>query len=727
MRHSKRSGIPGFTAVLLAFAIATGCSRYTMESSPIWDTDTRNLSENRVNLWPVVYWRDPALSVLWPFYTATDAGNALVPLYEYRRDEQTLRIGTIHPEIPSLFATVDSKNQYTRVLNTVVDRKNKDFVFFPFYFQNYGKYPDQFLFPVWYHDGDGFWTPLVTWRDDLKGALGPLFCRYQDGGAKKYYAPWPLVAWWKDGNERYARAFPLFRYRHDGKDYCDWALAGLGGRYRDGRDSGSWLVPLWYSETEGRDSKFISLPYMSVRSGDHIIENALLNAYVSVSEGDQYHRSALWPVVNWWHKPGSDGQSVLPFYRFECGGDGVSSFLSPLYSFKSDGSMRNIGLVLFHESNANGKRFGTVLWPMAQWWGDSSGASGRMVLPLFYETKAPGKHTLITPLGASSRGGDLEYTNILGPVYYERSKPSKAQRYRTIAFPFWYEFDDGGNRRQVLAPLFMREKGIDGGSFMTPVYSRGVWSDSQFLNLGMILYHWSKDRHETKTSVLASVVGWSKDEDGSRRSWHVFPLGFYTSGKDYVSFKSVLNSRWHTRKSEDELRAEIRKETGRMDGFDSRISSIDRKYELPTPSRRVYDNKYLLGLAANQKTLTSSRDKNSSEIKFGEKREWWAFPFVYGYFDSGRESQFNLLWRLFDAKSEKNADGSDYTRRRVLWRLYHRETLGPKTSVDVFPFITWDSDTKADTRNFSFAWRMFGYSRKGDERTARVMFVPVRY
>lgn len=745
-------------ALLLAATIAltTGCSRYTLTSAPIWDSEShppQGPVENRVNLWPIVYWRDPALSVLWPFYTATEQGNALMPLYEYRKDELMLRLITIHPDFPSA-ATFNSEKRYTRVLNTVVDANNKHLAFFPLYWQNYGPKPWELLLPVYFHNENGVWTPIVTWRDNLKGVLGPVFCQYRD----QYYAPWPLVAWWADNTVQHAHAFPLFYYNHKGVYYLEYTmagligrddasqwvfplwihkndggnynifLAGLGGVTKGDNRSASWLIPLWFSHTEGNESEFLSLPYNRVSRSNRIVENALFNGYVSITHGKDQYRSVLWPIAHQWDKHYSSGNSILPFYMYSTA-NGIDSFYSPLVSMKSDGSLKNFGLILYHESNARGKHYASALWPVAQWWGDDKGASGRMVLPLCYESKTPGKHTIITPVGASSRGGDLEYTNILGPLYYDRAKPSAKKRYRTVMFPLWHEYDKGDDHTKALAPIALWESDGKGRQFMSPFYSRGVWSDSQYTNVGMFLFDRRDNESKTGTSVLWPIVHWSSRHDGSQQSWRVFPVAGYTLDKDYRKFSSLLNSTWHTRRTDDELRDEIRLDALNEKNFiHRRIKSRgeDAPHEEWNFERRAADDSYLLGLAGHTRNITGYSEGGPANLVLGESYETWFFP-LFNNRSDGKTAHFNILFRLFDTYSEKKNNEEVYTRRRVLWRLYHRETLGPKTSIDVFPFITSDSDTKADTSNFSFCWKLFAYDRKGNDHTTTLFFIPIKY
>ena len=69
---------------------------------------------------------------------------------------------------------------------------------------------------------------------------------------------------------------------------------------------------------------------------------------------------------------------------------------------------------------------------------------------------------------------------------------------------------------------------------------------------------------------------------------------------------------------------------------------------------------------------------------------------------------------------------NDYTRSRVLWRLWHYERLNGNVSVDVFPSFTYDRKTDG-FKKVSFLWRGFRYERAPDgSRKLDVLFVPLK-
>jgi hypothetical protein len=90
-----------------------------------------------------------------------------------------------------------------------------------------------------------------------------------------------------------------------------------------------------------------------------------------------------------------------------------------------------------------------------------------------------------------------------------------------------------------------------------------------------------------------------------------------------------------------------------------------------------------------------------------------------------------LLW-LYDYKHEagplpgiRPGATNDYTRSRVLWRLWHYERLNGNVSVDVFPSFTYDLKTDG-FKKVSFLWRGFRYERApGGNRKLDILFVPL--
>ena len=192
-----------FPIVLLA---AAGCATSSMKSTPFYSGSERVYTgrvEDRVNLWPFAYYREPALSVAWPIYSQTDDHLAIRPIYsQYRQDGKDAGYDEFNFLWP--LCQFDTKHDEHRI--------------FPVFWG-----PNHFdVFPVF------FWTrnwcvigPYATHRTKDKGTLFPL-------------------SWWDLDKQRF------------------WYLAGLGGYWRcDDYQVNHWALPLYLRNRSG----FYSLPF----------------------------------------------------------------------------------------------------------------------------------------------------------------------------------------------------------------------------------------------------------------------------------------------------------------------------------------------------------------------------------------------------------------------------------------------------------------------------------
>ena len=69
---------------LLLLGWLSGCTSAEMKGTPFYRGDygkRTGPAEQRVNAWPLVYYRNPALSVLWPVLEFTDDHTAVRPIF----------------------------------------------------------------------------------------------------------------------------------------------------------------------------------------------------------------------------------------------------------------------------------------------------------------------------------------------------------------------------------------------------------------------------------------------------------------------------------------------------------------------------------------------------------------------------------------------------------------------------------------------------------------------
>ena len=76
--------------IIPVIVLMAGCATKEMKSTPFYegsDVTYTGKPEDRVNLWPVAYWREPVGSVLWPLTSFSDDHFALRPVYsQYKQD-----------------------------------------------------------------------------------------------------------------------------------------------------------------------------------------------------------------------------------------------------------------------------------------------------------------------------------------------------------------------------------------------------------------------------------------------------------------------------------------------------------------------------------------------------------------------------------------------------------------------------------------------------------------
>jgi hypothetical protein len=110
---------------------------------------------------------------------------------------------------------------------------------------------------------------------------------------------------------------------------------------------------------------------------------------------------------------------------------------------------------------------------------------------------------------------------------------------------------------------------------------------------------------------------------------------------------------------------------------------------------------------------------------------WSSSRTEYTYPDNSTEinAQGSLLLFLYDYKHSKskatgNTPANDYTRRRILWHVWHYERRNGNVSVDIFPAITYDKKTNG-FHKFSFLWHLLRYENGPKAKKLDILFIPI--
>ena len=305
--------------IALALALLAGCATKEMKSTPFYeekDVVYTGNPEDRVNAWPIAYWREPVGSVLWPITSFSDDHFALRPVYsQYRQDGKDGAFDEFNFVWP--LCQADTKNDDYFVFPFFWGKDSDDRPYqtiFPIYWNGHGY---NSLFPLWiYHNLDGerhlsvvagiaglsaeeerkanWCFPLWYWNS--KGTfVTTVFGRWESGWA----AP-PLLSW------------------GESKENGDWNslfLLGLGGATKCGSSFYQWAFPLY-----GRDG------HTSSGTNRECDTHLILNLVGWETKNEKLESSYTFPLFYW----NRNGSLLTPLGGRMVDGGTTNIYVTPL-------------------------------------------------------------------------------------------------------------------------------------------------------------------------------------------------------------------------------------------------------------------------------------------------------------------------------------------------------------------------------------------------------------
>lgn len=590
MKH-KRSLVVSAALLCLVVVLCGGCASTQMKGTPFYTGEysvRRGPAEDRVNLWPLLYYRDPALSMLWPLMELTDDHFAMRPLMSiYGLNEDAPVYNVLWP-----LGRFDTRAQRQRI--------------FPFF------WGDEYFvgFPFYWHSDD-------PWGDGGYNGLLPLWS-YRSGGKNRYstHLLWPFlhVKHWSDENTGW-RIWPLAgSYNRCGGRYR-FAAWPLGHQWckQDGKTGGSCFVPLYYHRYDNDDSLFLSLPYSRGNQADRAWETVLPlyhrrkspteRSFYSLiySYGEDEAREERWSlaVPLWYSRSGPDRRLVATFaggYRRQgatrqwmaaplLAGGRVSEDSGdvwvggPLAHVGWDGDYGSHHLLPFYyrSRSGQGKRFYSLLWSSGA---DTDGNNWQALFPLMYRHRDADSRTLVTPLYAqgTADGGDTRWRSVIPLVFNRKTRDEHlvatllgGYRRRTdalswLAYPLLSggKVTDAGGSFWAAAPLVhARWDGEHAAHHVLPFYYRNGWND-MFMSLPYA--RWKHD--DATTTLIPPTTSWLTQRPERSDLWMLGPLAHLSWGEDAGSshivplyyrnpntdaFASLLATHWRSGTTENWL------------------------------------------------------------------------------------------------------------------------------------------------------------------------------
>jgi len=732
------------TMVMVGAALLGGCKMKEFSSTPLYSGSEVKFTgavEDRVNLWPIAYWREPVGSIAWPLVSWGDDHLAFRPVYSQYKQ----RGSGVYDEY-NLFWPIGQ-----------FDTNGDDYRLFPFFWgRDRGNDPYFCLFPA------------VWWINEFKGVL-PFFWNDNE------FCTFPLFWTRLKGESRINTLFPLYYYNHNYNHNQDsikfWAFCGLAGY---NTEKGSFLNHRFLPLYLWNRGDFFSLPYSRFEQSGKTKTRVMLGltGWDSDIDGECI---ASWALPLYYQDTKKD-VFVTPLG----GKSGNANWIVPLYwqdknTFASlpycqmrgrdgeiDGAFSIPLLSGYNRDRATGDRLLYLFVGLGgHVWNDQTGGAS-WVFPLFYKDRESlytllygrnPRSSWLFPLFYSSE--DLLVTPLYGKTgdtdwlfpLYARS----ASGFHTIPFSYWND-EKKGTRGFVSVPL------LSGAS-------------------------WSSSSRDYTWLALAGLVGGTSNFDGSRRSLWAAPL-FYHSDKAFLSIPfgyENLGARTnmyfaaglagiHSGTKEGGWLFPLYSKKKDAD-FDEKLAIMDvaklpediktwtevatnkvwnakerRHEERVGPTKKAtsfytHDKRTHLLVSDNDKSISGSflggkknayrvsqRHKLGNILAFryeGERKVDFDISTREKIEDkeTGWAALLGILYN-HEHRADKLKDES-YARHRVLWKLWDWERENGDVSLDVFPGFTYDSKTNGYAKT-SFLWRFFRYENDPEEgKKVDLFFIPL--
>ena len=559
-----------------------GCKMKEFSSSPFYEGNEVKFTgavEDRVNLWPVAYYREPVGSLAWPLISWGDDHLALRPFYSQYKQSGS--------------GDYDEFNFFWPI--SQFDTKHRDYRVFPlFWGESYSDKPYFCLFPA------------LWWNREFAGVF-PIFWDNDDdddGG----FCVFPLCwAGWEKSGDLWNTIWPLYYYESRERSSWSeekskfWAFCGLAGfNRRAGKFTNHRCLPFYFCD----DGDFYSLPY-SRYTDDGRIKSRILCGLAGCDSNTNGDYQASWLLPFYSHDKANDefltplfGKTkdanwLIPFYYHD-----EHLMLTPLFGKTVEA---NWTLPLYYKDKEKfltliGGKDGDADWVVPFYWRDKRtfaslpywrqlGSDGEIdrafSLPLLSGYERDHKSGdrllyLLMGLGGHVWNDETGGASWVFPLFYKDRESFYTLLYgrnprRTWLFPVYFD----GEERTYITPLYGRNK-KDGSdwliplyyrnkeSFITPLYGRSgdaewlfplycrdesqfnspvysYWDDAKkgtrgFFSLPLLSgANWETNSCDNTWFTLAGLVGGSSNASGSHKTNWALPLFFREAGESFYS------------------------------------------------------------------------------------------------------------------------------------------------------------------------------------------------
>lgn len=427
------------SAVISVAVCAGGCASAEMKGTPFYTGDytrPQGPPEDRVNLWPVAYYHEPALSLLWPVGEWTDdhwAARPFVSVYKLDQEEREYNFlwplcqfdfdKDHHRVFPVFFGKYKNENSYLVVFPLAWYEEDSHFALFPAYI---GAHDDEtrdthILWPVFNRQSG---EQEYGWR------VWPLAGDYHDEDERYRFALWPIFHEIRNGDNDIRRlALPLYWSHHQAdegwnlavpllwRSYDDETALTLSWLYsagRDGDDKWSMIFPLYFHEKDGETQRLLTPLFgkTSAPDCDTWILTPLLSSCTSADDWNAFWFLA--PLVHARWGGGDARHHFFPLYYRDSttktfislpaswgkwGNGRFANALGPLFFYWSEGEHWQAHALFPFFSIFNKQDSGFWFWPLFGRWQNKWTKRGYALWPLLnWKRSATNNSTTIFPL-----------------------------------------------------------------------------------------------------------------------------------------------------------------------------------------------------------------------------------------------------------------------------------------------------------------------------------------
>lgn len=455
----------------------------------------------------------------------------------------------------------------------------------------------------------------------------------------------------------------------------------------------------------------------------HVYSPLFYRSWRETSGGFQ-HLQVIPPLLTWWGSDGDDESDLFtPLVGHWRDGDETDTALLPLLTFwGSDGEDESYLFTPLFGHSRDGEETDSSLPLLLTFWGRESEADRYFFTPLYFHRRWDEDRQLdLFPLALSWR--------------YQQERDERVSHHLLLSivggshwddgwerhfFPFYFQGEETLRGEKLLRAVGPRsgdflESGRARNShfFLMPFYGHvSSAPDSQAHFLPFLLSSWNHhgDRGGSWHLLLSSIAGAEMQDEEGQPAWsmsRILPFYSYNwrGGKGVRKSRSSLILPWLLYGTWWEDDSEYRHHN---------IAWFVGRWTF----RQDSSSHHLLGIYNySHEILAEPVPKNEPGAPQAPAGSETLDPL-------SEKTRLDIWPILFDREVVEYTSGRTYRRSRLVWKLYHGESVDDRTSVDIFPFITYDRDGD-ESLTWSWLHSFVRYERDGDSGSFRFLFVPV--